>query len=70
MMAHKYAGRTAADILRDKKLSVRKAPLPPGSPNWREIEALTWEEIEAAASNNQPGFKAIRKLLTDRRFDR
>jgi hypothetical protein len=69
-MSHKYAGRTVADILRDKKLSVRKAPLPPGSPNWPDIEPLSWEEIESRAKNNEPGFKAIRKLLTDRRFDR
>jgi hypothetical protein len=31
---------------------------------------MTWEEIEAGAKANRPGFKTVRKLLSDRRFDR
>jgi hypothetical protein len=31
---------------------------------------MTWEEIDANANENLTGFKAIRKLLSDRRFDK
>ena len=34
------------------------------------IEHLTWEQIEQGAKENRPGFKVVRKLLSDRRFDR
>jgi len=31
---------------------------------------MTWEQIEAGARANSPGFKVVRKLLTDKRFDK
>ncbi|MDY6868775.1 MAG: hypothetical protein SVT56_12900 [Chloroflexota bacterium] len=31
---------------------------------------MSWEEIEVGAKVNQPGFRVIRKLLTDKRFDK
>ena len=31
---------------------------------------MMWEEIERGAASNLPGFKMVRKLLTDQRFDR
>jgi hypothetical protein len=31
---------------------------------------MTWEEIEGGAEANVPGFKVVRKLLTDKRFDK
>jgi hypothetical protein len=31
---------------------------------------MTWEQIEAGARTGRPGFKTIRKLLADKRFDR
>jgi hypothetical protein len=68
-MAHRFAGMRVREILRLKKGSIRTAPLPPGAPAWAEIEGMIWEEIDRAASDNQPGFK-IRKLLADQRFDR
>ena len=67
---HKFAGMTGREILRTKKASVRSASLPAGSPSWSEIEDMMWEEIEAGATDNRLGFKTIRKLLSDRRFDR
>jgi hypothetical protein len=70
MSAHRFAGRKVSEILREKKASIRLAPLPPGSPSWDDVEAMIWEEIEDGAKANEPGFKTIRKLLTDRRFDR
>jgi hypothetical protein len=69
-MAHKYAGRLVRDILKEKKASVRQAPLPPGSPSWSELEAMYWEEVEDGARANKLGFKTVRKLLTDGRFDK
>jgi hypothetical protein len=31
---------------------------------------MRWEEIENGAAANEPGFKVVKKLLTDKRFDR
>lgn len=70
MMAHRFAGMRVRDILLRKKASIRTAPMPAGSPGWREIEDWTWEEIDAAAQANRTGFKTVRKLLSDTRFDR
>jgi hypothetical protein len=69
-MPHKYAGLRVSEILRLKKGSVRQAPLPDGSPSWSEFEGMMWEEIEEGARQNLPGFKTVRKLLSDQRFDR
>lgn len=69
-MAHKNAGRTVRDILIGKKGSVRNAPLEAGSPSWGEIEGMTWEEVEEQAEADVPGFKTIKKLLGDKRFDK
>lgn len=67
---HKFAGMSVREILRTKKASVRTAPLPAGSPSWADLEDMMWEDIEAGAVDNRPGCKTVRKLLTDRRFDR
>ncbi|MFN6572706.1 hypothetical protein [Dendronalium sp. ChiSLP03b] len=59
-----------SDILKSKKGSIKQAPLPEESPSWDEFGEMLWEEIEAGAEANQPGFKVIRKLLSDKRFDK
>ena len=64
-----FAGQKVADILKRKKVSIRQARLPQGSPDWDTFMQMTWEEIEAGARANRPGFKVVRKLLTDKRFD-
>jgi hypothetical protein len=69
-MVHKYAGMRVIEILRGKKASIRAAPLPAGSPSWSQFEPMYWEEIESGAKQNLPGFRTIRKLLTDQRFDK
>jgi len=69
-MPSKYDGMTVAEILRLKKASIRQSPLPPGSPPWDEILPWTWEQIDDAARARRPGFRMIRKLLSDGRFDR
>lgn len=58
------------DILKRKKASIRNAPLETGSPSWDELQEMTWEDIERGAREGKPGFRTIRKLLTDRRFDK
>jgi hypothetical protein len=65
-----FTGQTVADILRGKKASIKQARLPRGSPDWDAFMQMTWEQIEAGARANRPGFKVVRKLLTDKRFDR
>jgi hypothetical protein len=67
---HRFAGMTVRQVLLLKKGSVRSAPLPPGSSSWDDVLDLVWEEIDEAARRNVPGFKTIRKLLADQRFDR
>ena len=69
-MPHKYTGRRVIDILQLEKGSVRTAPLPTGALPWAELEQLTWEQVEEGAARNAPGFRTVRKLLTDQRFDR
>lgn len=61
---------TVAQILRRKLGTIKQAPLPPGSPSWDDILHLTWAEVEAARNRGETGFKTIRKLLTDKRFDK
>jgi hypothetical protein len=31
---------------------------------------MIWEHIEEGAAEDRPGFKLVRKLLSDRRFDK
>ncbi len=58
------------DVLKGKLGSIRRAPLPPGSPSWTDIANMTISEVRAAAQQGEPGFKAIYKLLTDGRFNK
>ena len=69
-IAQDYVGQKVADILKRKKASIKQARLPPGSPAWDAFIEMTWEQIEAGARANRPGFKVVRKLLTDKRFDK
>ncbi|MFB2937502.1 hypothetical protein ACE1B6_19815 [Aerosakkonemataceae cyanobacterium BLCC-F154] len=64
-IAHKFS-----DILKAKKGSIKQAELPEGSPSWEEFSEMIWEEIERGVQENLPGFKVVRKLLSDRRFDK
>ncbi len=59
-----------SDILKGKKGSIKQAQLPEGAPSWEEFSEMTWEQIEKGAEENLPGFKVVRKLLSDRRFDK
>jgi len=61
---------SVADVLKGKKGSIKQAPLPPGSPSWDDILDRTMADIEKGAKENRPGYKEIRKLLQDKRFDK
>ena len=61
---------TVRDILRRKRASVKNAPLEAGAPSWDDILDLPFAEIDRLARHGEPGYRTIRKLLTDRRFDR
>jgi hypothetical protein len=69
-IGHKFAGLKVAEILKLKRASIKQASLPEGAPTWEELIGMLWEEVEAGADANQPGLKVVRKLLSDRRFDR
>ena len=62
--------KTVAHILIQKKGTIKQAPLPKGSPSWEDLSQMTWEQIELGAKENRAGFKIVRKLLTDKRFDK
>ncbi len=47
-----------------------QAPLPSGAPDWETLMEMTWMQIEDGARANRPGFKTVRKLLTDKRFNK
>lgn len=59
-----------SEILKGKKGSIKQAQLPASSPSWEEFIEMIWEEIERGAEENIPGFRMVRKLLSDRRFDK
>lgn len=62
--------KTVEDILKNKKGSIKNAPLKPGGPQWSDILKLTLAEIQRRAQKGDTGFKTIYKLLTDKRFDK
>lgn len=59
-----------SEILTNKKGSIKQAQVPAGSPSCEEFSEMMWEQIERGAEENIPGFRMVRKLLSDRRFDR
>jgi hypothetical protein len=69
-ISHRFDGLSITEILKLKRGSVKQAPLPDQSPAWEDLSDMTWEELEACADANLPGFRTIRKLLSDRRFDK
>lgn len=70
MAKHKNAGMTVAEILGEKRASIKDAPLDPGSPSWDDILDLTWEDIVEGAKKRQPGYKTFKKLLSKGEYDK
>jgi RHS repeat-associated protein len=66
----KAEGKTVGDILEGKKGSIKNAELPSGSPSWDSLLDTPMSEIEKLAKAGKPGFKTIKKLLTDKRFNK
>jgi hypothetical protein len=58
------------EILKTRKSQIKRAPLPLGSPSWDEIAELTWGDIVEGARQNRSGFRTIRKLPTDKEYER
>ena len=58
------------EVLAGKNGSIKNAPLDPGSPSWDDIQDMTVDEIDRAAKANRTGFKTIKKLLKDKRFNK
>jgi len=63
-------GTKVKDILKGKKGSIKNAPLGPGAPSWEDVEGMSWGDIEQRAKTNTPGYKTLKKLLSDKRFDK
>ncbi len=61
---------TVKEILKSKKGSIKNAPLGKGAPSWDEVLDMRMDEISKNAQKGVPGYKTIKKLLTDKRFDR
>ncbi|HEY4940045.1 MAG TPA: hypothetical protein VII56_01350 [Rhizomicrobium sp.] len=57
-------------VLERKKGLIRKAPLPRGSPSWSNLQHETMGDIERKARENVVGYRTVKKLLTDRRFEK
>ena len=62
--------RTVGEVLKGKQGSIQRAPLPPGSPSWDDILDKPMADIEKRAKAGEQGYREIRKLLNDRRFDK
>lgn len=58
------------DILKRKKGAIKQAALEPGSPSWGDILDETWGEIKAKARRRVPGYKTLRKLLSDSEYNK
>lgn len=66
----KNTGKTVRQILKGKRGAIRQAPLEANSPSWDAILDLTWDEIVERAEADEPGYRTIKKLLGDTRFDK
>jgi len=62
--------QTVNQVMKNRLGSIRRAPLPKGSPSLNDIGDMTMEQVQAAAKSNEPGFKTILKLLNDSRFSK
>lgn len=63
-------GKTVNGILAEKKASIKSAPMPRGFPGWDEVGSMIWEDVVTRARRNEPGFRELRKLLSDKRFNK
>jgi len=64
------AGKTVREILKGKRGAIRQAPLEANSPSWDDILDLMWDEVVEKAEADEPGFRTMKKLLGDKRFNK
>ena len=64
------AGKTVREILIGKKGTIKDARLVPGSPSWDELMGVPWEEIVQRAKARIRGYTTIKKLLTNKEYDK
>jgi hypothetical protein len=66
-----FEGKTVAVIIKlYKKAGIQNTGLPPGGPGWDEILRMLWEDIVAEAKKHKKWAQTVKKLLTDKRFDK
>jgi hypothetical protein len=70
MAADNNAGKSVAQILDDKKASIKNAPLEPGSPSWNDILDMTWEDVVERAKKREPGYKTFKKLFSQGEYNK
>jgi hypothetical protein len=65
LAANKYGNKTVEEVLKDKKGSIKNAPLPPGGPNWDDLikNGVTMETIRRLAQKGETGYRELWKLL-------
>jgi hypothetical protein len=44
--------------------------MPRGFPGWDKVGTMVWEDVIDAARRSEPGFRELRKLLSDKRLDK
>ncbi|MCL2451107.1 MAG: hypothetical protein FWD17_19345, partial [Polyangiaceae bacterium] len=64
------AGKTDEENRKGQKGSIKQAALEEGSPSWNDIQKETWESIEQKARADKPGYRTIRKLLTQKEYNK
>jgi RHS repeat-associated protein len=62
--------KTVDEVLKGRKASIRRAPLPKGSPSWEDIGKMSVYEVQQRARRGEIGFKTIWKLINDLRFSK
>ncbi|MGQ0744398.1 MAG: RCC1 domain-containing protein [Acidimicrobiales bacterium] len=61
---------TVGEVLKRKRASITRQPLPAGAPTWEDIREMPIAEVDRRAQRNEPGFKTIKKLLSRADYDR
>lgn len=64
------SGPTAGEVLKGKKGSITRQPLPEGSPSWEDVRKMPMSEVERRAKAREPGYKTILKLLKGKEYDK
>lgn len=58
--------QTVDEVLKSRKGSVKRAPLPKGSPSWEDIRHLTMKQVLERKQVGMVGYRVFWKLLTEK----